>query len=131
MQLEPSIFNVSYRSDNSTINLSTLKFPVFLRYSVPFEKIQPFLDFGLVYNRFLKFESNSINYEKIELIYGNSQIGYAAGIGININIENHAVLFLARYEYLVGQHIQVLWDEVPGNVNLYSKNINFLIAYKF
>ncbi len=103
-----------------------------MRFSIPpSRKIQPFLDFGPMGSIFLNLTNYSNKFDNFEIFNTHGQIGFSAGIGANIGIRKQAILIQARYEYLVGQHTVLKWNDMYSTVNIYSSAINLLIAFRF
>lgn len=85
-------------------DLSTLKIPFMLRYTYPFAKIKPLVNFGIVgsinvQNNYNIFAANIIEsvieIKKINKItqLQNYQLGYSAGVGVEYKLNYHHSLF--------------------------------------
>jgi hypothetical protein len=87
----------------------TLSFPLIIRYIYPFEKFQPFINIGGVYNKYLKsnaqgrktaFSDNIVEIGNFidDVIQFNQQIGYTIGGGLAINLNtSHSLFIEIRY----------------------------------
>lgn len=113
-------------------NLSSLKLPVLVRYTIPLSTIRPFLNVGplMAYNQNKGDElySTNIGENTIEIfnIQGASfistyQLGHSIGIGVEyIRSVGHSIFFEARYNSLYG-----------FSETLSSRQFQFLIGINF
>lgn len=129
---EPSICFYKYTGHMSYVKLTTLKMPLMLKYTLAPGNIKPYLAAGLEYAGILSYDSSSERYNNFTILSKRSHYGLTAGFGTDIKTQGkQAIILLLRYEYLVGQHHMVLWDNEAGNANSYIKALNFTFGYKF
>lgn len=113
-------FSSSKRVDNNDYDYigssSTLKLPLLIKYSYPSVKIRPYIAGGgviayhlkndhSIYKTIINDDFIEINKSQIAEFVSDTQIGYAAGIGIDYKLNHKQYLFLEiRYSNLYGSN---------------------------
>ncbi len=132
LQVEVSYYNAKFSTAISSLDLSTLKIPVLIKYTYPSKRIQPSALIGLGYNRILKFEDYTEDYGYMDFISGLSQYCLTAGIETAFKFNDKQGVFLGlRYEYFVGQNHLGEWDYMVGGFHSRLTNINLLAGFMF
>jgi hypothetical protein len=129
---EPAICFYKYTGHISYVKLTTLKMPLMLKVTLASGNIKPYLAAGFEYAGILNYDSSSERYDNFTILSKRNHYGVTAGIGTDIKTQGRqAIILLLRYEYLVGQHHMVLWDNEAGNTNSCIKAVNWTFGYKF
>jgi hypothetical protein len=117
-----------------TVNISTLKTPLMLRYVYPFNKFIPFVNAGAVLSFNVKNESHLfettfsentivINDLSNKKLITDFQQGIAAGLGVEYELNyKHSLFFEIRYNY---------FPESGNSKTLHNSDIQFITSVNF
>lgn len=108
LQIETVILNTNYFTDSTKININYLKIPFTLKYTFPVKKLNPVIQFGFAYNKWLDFKDEDMVPEiqqRDAIQKRRYQYGFLTGMEINFQLSEKTSLFIqGRYEYFGGKH---------------------------
>ena len=127
-------YSFSTETNNGIIdfaaNISSVKAPILLRYTYPSKKMSPFINAGVIWGYTThkkakvfetKFSENIIEIEDVSegSIFGDTQNGFSAGLGIEYRLHyRHSLFFEVRLNRLLGD-----------NNTFNNQDIQFLVSF--
>lgn len=109
LQTELSFQNATYSQDSGYLELSFLKIPLSLKYTMPSKKVKPAFLLGFVYNKWTDVKDVNLVPQYIGGVGAiqtrTYQIGLQVGADLSYSLSEKLAVFLyAKYEYLAGKH---------------------------